>query len=73
MTPEEKMSNPLAEDGYAIIAKHRDGDLEDIQLKFDSNIPAWKNPFQKDDYVKEYVQTKIEPNTDFDYQGSQPF
>lgn len=73
MTPEEKMSNPLAEDGYAIIAKHRDGDLEDIQLKFDSNIPAWKNPFQKDDYIKEYVQTKIEPNTDFDYQGSQPF
>lgn len=65
MSPEERDSNSNADDGYAIIAKHRDGELEDIYLKFDSNIPAWKNPNQRDDYVDTYVQTSIKPNIDF--------
>ena len=72
MEQDERASNPMAEDGYAIIAKHRDGDLEDIFLKFKSDIPAWTNPF-KDDYEETYVQTNMTPNGDFDYQGSQPF
>lgn len=65
MSPEERESNPLSDDGYAIIAKHRDGDLEDIHLKFESSIPAWKNPNQKDDYTDDYVQTSLKPNIDF--------
>jgi replicative DNA helicase len=66
MDSDERMNNPVAEDGYAIIAKHRDGELEDIHLKFDGNIPAWKNPNDKDDYEEDYVQTAIKPNNDFD-------
>jgi replicative DNA helicase len=65
MAPEEKENNPMADDGYAIIAKHRDGELEDIQLTFDSNIPAWKNPYDRDD-EDDYVQTAIKPNNNFD-------
>ena len=67
----ERANNPMAEDGYVIIAKHRDGELEDIHLKFDSNIPAWKNPNDRDE--EEYVQSTIKPNKDFDWSGSQPF
>ena len=66
MDTDERMNNPVAEDGYAIIAKHRDGELEDIHLKFDGNVPAWKNPNDKDDYEEEYVQTAIKPNNNFD-------
>jgi replicative DNA helicase len=66
MTPEEKENNSMADDGYAIIAKHRDGELEDIQLTFDSNIPAWKNPYDRDDADDDYVQTALRPNNDFD-------
>ena len=65
MTPEEKENNSSADDGYAIIAKHRDGELEDIQLTFDSNIPAWKNPYDRDD-EDDYVQTAMRPNNNFD-------
>lgn len=65
MAPEERENNPMADDGYAIIAKHRDGELEDIQLTFDSNIPAWKNPYDRDD-EDDYVQTALKPNNDFD-------
>jgi replicative DNA helicase len=65
MAPEEKENNPMADDGYAIIAKHRDGELEDIQLTFDSNIPAWKNPYDRDD-EDDYVQTAMKPNNNFD-------
>lgn len=73
MEQEERNTNPMAEDGYAVIAKHRDGDLEDIYLKFKSDIPAWTNPY-KDDYAEDtYTQTNLTPNGDFDYQGSQPF
>jgi replicative DNA helicase len=72
MSVEERDNNPIAQDGYLIIAKHRDGELEDIQLKFDSDIPAWLNP-NRDDYKEEYVQSALTPNTGFDYQGSQPF
>lgn len=65
MSIEEREANPLADDGYLVIAKHRDGELEDIHLKFDGNIPAWKNPNERDDYVDEYVQTAMSPNIDF--------
>lgn len=67
MDVNERQNNPLADDGYAIIAKHRDGELEDIQLKFDSNIPAWKNPDDRDEYNEVYVQQQIKPNYDFDW------
>jgi replicative DNA helicase len=63
----ERQNNPMADDGYAIIAKHRDGELEDIQLKFDSNIPAWKNPDDRDEYNEIQVQQQIKPNYDFDW------
>jgi replicative DNA helicase len=73
MEQDERMNNPMAEDGYALIAKHRDGELEDIVMKFKAEIPAWTNPY-KDDYAEDnYVQTNLTPNGDFDYQGSQPF
>jgi replicative DNA helicase len=65
MAPEERENNPMADDGYAIIAKHRDGELEDIQLTFDSNIPAWKNPYDRYD-EDDYVQTALKPNNNFD-------
>jgi replicative DNA helicase len=65
MTPDEKENNSSADDGYAIIAKHRDGELEDIQLTFDSNIPAWKNPYDRDE-EDDYVQTAMRPNNNFD-------
>lgn len=63
----ERQNNPMADDGYAIIAKHRDGELEDIQLKFDSNIPAWKNTDDKDEYNEVHVQQQIKPNYGFDW------
>jgi replicative DNA helicase len=72
MAPEEKEANPMSEDGYMIIAKHRDGELEDIYLKFKSEIPAWVNP-KGEAYDDVYTQTSIQPNNNFDYQGSQPF
>ncbi len=68
MEPDERESNPLAKDGYVIIAKHRDGDLEDIPLTFDSNIPAWEN---ENSLPPVYQQMSLKPNTDFS--GSQPF
>jgi replicative DNA helicase len=67
MDVNERETNPMADDGYAIIAKHRDGELEDIQLKFDSNIPAWKNPDDRDDHIEVYQQTQLKPNYDFDW------
>jgi replicative DNA helicase len=66
MSPEEKDNNSMADDGYAIIAKHRDGELEDIHLRFDANIPAWKNPHDADEPDEDYVQTALRPNNDFD-------
>lgn len=68
MDPEEKESNPMAEDGYIIIAKHRDGDLEDIPMRFDSDIPAWKN---QNETEPTFTQSSLKPNVDFT--GSQPF
>lgn len=67
MDVSERQNNPIAEDGYAIIAKHRDGELEDIHLKFDSNIPAWKNPDDRNDYEETYTQQQLTPNYDFDW------
>lgn len=66
MDVNEREINPLADDGYAIIAKHRDGELEDIHLKFDSNIPAWQNLNDKYEYEEEYVQQAIRPNYNWD-------
>jgi hypothetical protein len=66
MNPDERETNPMAEDGYAIIAKHRDGELEDIYLKFDSKIPAWLSPNEKK-YDEEYTQSTLTPNTSFDW------
>jgi replicative DNA helicase len=66
MDVNERQSNPLADDGYAIIAKHRDGELEDIHLKFDSNIPAWQNLNDKYEHEEEYVQQAIRPNYNWD-------
>jgi replicative DNA helicase len=66
MSTEDRDSNPMANDGYVIIAKHRDGDLEDIRLKFDSDVPAWMNPNDTKDEPEEYIQSRIEPNTKFD-------
>jgi replicative DNA helicase len=66
MSPEERENNTTADDGYVVIAKHRDGDLEDIYLKFDSDIPAWKNPNDKS--VSEYESVTpsiLSPNKDF--------
>lgn len=66
MNPEERDASIIADDGYLIVAKHRDGELEDIHLKFDSRIPAWRNPEDTDDeYVDNYVQTELKPNIDF--------
>jgi replicative DNA helicase len=66
MNPEERDASIIADDGYLIVAKHRDGELEDIHLKFDSRIPAWRNPDDTDDeYVDNYVQTQLKPNIDF--------
>jgi replicative DNA helicase len=73
MDVNERENNPTAQDGYAVIAKHRDGDLEDIQLTFDDTIPAWKNPGGRDEYREEYKQETLKPNVDFDWSGSQPF
>jgi replicative DNA helicase len=67
MSPEERENNTTADDGYVVIAKHRDGDLEDIYLKFDSDIPAWKNPNDKS--VSEYesvTPSALSPNKDFE-------
>lgn len=66
MDTDERMNNPASEDGYAIIAKHRDGELEDIHLKFDGNVPAWKNPNDRDEPDEDYIQTAIKPSNDFD-------
>ena len=66
MSPEERDASIIADDGYLIVAKHRDGELEDIQLKFDTRIPAWRNPGDTDDeYIDNYVQTQLKPNIDF--------
>ena len=67
MSPEEREGNETADDGYVVIAKHRDGDIEDIYLKFDSDIPAWKNPNDKSISEHESVTpTSLSPNKDFD-------
>lgn len=66
MDDEERVTSPMAKDGYIIIAKHRDGEIEDIQLKFETEIPAWMNPMDKIYEEEVYTQTAITPNTDFD-------
>tara|TARA_R100001230_G_C5688876_1_gene200591 strand:- start:2003 stop:3373 length:1371 start_codon:yes stop_codon:yes gene_type:complete len=45
--------------GFAIIAKHRDGELEDIMLEFEGEIPAWKNTGHIEDYDDEFIQVNM--------------
>ena len=68
MSQEERDTNPMSEDGYVVIAKHRDGELEDIYLKFKTDIPAWVNP-NGNDYEETYTQSSLLPNTEFDNQS----
>lgn len=68
MSQEERDTNPMSEDGYVVIAKHRDGELEDIYLKFKTDIPAWVNP-NGNDYEETYTQSSLSPNTGFDNQS----
>jgi replicative DNA helicase len=66
----ERDTSPLAKQGFVYIAKHRDGELADIELEFDSEIPAWQNIGDTGDYDDNTVQTSIErfDNTnDFDF------
>jgi replicative DNA helicase len=75
MEEAEKQVNPMAKDAYIMIAKHRDGDLRDILMKFEEDIPAWRN--QRDPEIKPLIQevidfddeeapSAIQPNTDFE-------
>ena len=66
----ERDTSPLAKQGFVYIAKHRDGELADIELEFDSEIPAWQNIGDTGDYDDNTVQTSIERfdnNNDFDF------
>ena len=72
MSQEERDVSPTIEDGYVIVAKHRDGELEDILLKFNPQIPSWLNQNEESD-EQTYTQSALTANNDFDYQNSQPF
>lgn len=66
----ERDTSPLAKQGFVYIAKHRDGELADIELEFDSEIPAWQNIGDTGDYDDNTVQTSInrfDNNNDFDF------
>ena len=66
----ERDTSPIAKQGFVYIAKHRDGELADIELEFDSEIPAWQNIGDTGDYDEDVVQTSIERfdnNNDFDF------
>jgi replicative DNA helicase len=66
----ERDTSPIAKQGFVYIAKHRDGELADIELEFDSEIPAWQNIGDTGDYDEDVVQTSIErfdSNNDFDF------
>lgn len=84
---DERQGHPMEKDGYLIIAKHRDGELKDIQLKWEQSIPAWRNrhdPDPKpvmqeaimfdDSSEIEEAPSAIQPNEDFDFfEKEEPF
>lgn len=43
MDETERATNPMANDGYICVAKHRDGEVKDILMRFESDIPRWSN------------------------------
>lgn len=66
----ERDTSPVAKQAFIYIAKHRDGELADIELEFESEIPAWRNMNEIGDYDDDVVQTSIERfdnNNDDDY------
>lgn len=78
MSEEEKAEHPLSGFGYAMIAKHRDGGLGDVELRFEEEIPAWLNTgdgnpvpvyrggFSEEIEFEEEPTKAIQPNKDFD-------
>lgn len=69
----EREGNPMEKEGYIIVAKHRDGELRDILLKFEQDIPAWMNRYDPDPVpvVQEEMEfedfpSAITANTGFD-------
>lgn len=56
----ERDTSPIAKQAFIYIAKHRDGELADIELEFESEIPAWRNMNEIGDYDDDVVQTSIE-------------
>lgn len=77
MSHNERDTHPMKDDGYLIIAKHRDGELSDILMRFDSDIPAWRN--KNDRIIAPAVQEEmsfrpLQPNREFDNQNDEsPF
>lgn len=54
---------------FVYLAKHRDGELADIELEFEPEMPAWKNRNEMGDYDDDVVQATIERfdnNNNFD-------
>jgi replicative DNA helicase len=64
----ERDTSPMANQAFVYLAKHRDGELADIELEFESEIPAWKNKNERGDYDDDVVQTSIDrfDNNNFD-------
>jgi replicative DNA helicase len=74
MEEAERLGNPMEKDGYGIIAKHRDGEIKDILMKFEQDIPAWTNqhsftptPIVQDEIDFEDSPSAMQPNDDFDF------
>lgn len=67
---EERDVHPEANSGYVVIAKNRHGELEDILLRFDKSVPAWRNMYDPApiDPQQEMVFTEsaMKPNEEFD-------
>jgi replicative DNA helicase len=72
MEEHEKADNPLAKDGYMMIAKHRDGDLRDIQMRFEEDIPAWRNLYDPPVVIDKQEEmsfdrpSPLQPSSNFD-------
>lgn len=56
----ERDTSPLAKQAFVYLAKHRDGELADIELEFESDIPAWQNMNDPGDFDDDVVQSTIE-------------
>lgn len=83
MPPEEREGNPIEKEGYGIIAKHRDGELKDILMRFEADIPAWMNyndhapvPVIRGEEIEidfEEAPSAMKPNNYFDNTNDLPF